>query len=99
MTTVGNAAQRPGAPQAGLLARHPLVFFFLIAYAGSWLAWLPSVLSEDGAGLLPFSNPLTRPLIGGGSFLLIVGQFLGPFLVLQPHLALGRSAASVSDVI
>ena len=80
MTTLDhNAAQRPGAPREGLLARHPLVFF-LIAYGGSWLAWLPSVLSEDGAGLLPFSSPLTRPLIGGGSFLIIVGQFLSPFL-------------------
>jgi hypothetical protein len=38
------------------------------------------VLSEDGMGLLPFSSPLTRPLIGGGSFLQIFGVFLGPFL-------------------
>src|SRR5262249_58554578 len=24
-----------------LLARHPLVFYFIIAYAFSWLAWMP----------------------------------------------------------
>ncbi len=75
-----DAASQPTSSQGGLLARHPLAFFFLIAYAGSWLAWLPIVLSEDGTGLLPFSSPLTRPLIGGGSFLQIVGVFLGPFL-------------------
>jgi uncharacterized protein len=41
-----------------LLARHPLVFYFLIAYAFSWLAWMPLVLSEDGAGLLSYRNPI-----------------------------------------
>ena len=36
MTTVDdNATQRLGAPREGLLARHPLVFFFVIAYAGT----------------------------------------------------------------
>src|ERR687889_89539 len=61
------------SPYKGLLARHPLVFFFLIAYAGTWLVELPYILSEDGAGLLPFSSPLlkwTSP----------VTIFLGPFL-------------------
>ena len=39
MTTADNTAQQSrGAAREGLLARHPLVFFFLIAYAahGSW---------------------------------------------------------------
>src|ERR687890_2185444 len=61
------------SPYKDLLARHPLVFFFIIAYAGTWLVELPYILSEDGAGLLPFSSPLlkwTSP----------VTIFLGPFL-------------------
>jgi len=74
-----DAAAQPTSSQGGLLVHHPLVFF-LTAYTGSWLAWLPLVLSEDGTGLLPFSSPLTHPLIGGGSLLQIVGVFLGPFL-------------------
>jgi len=41
-----------------LLARHPLVFYFLIAYAFSWLAWMPLVLSEDGAGILSYHSPI-----------------------------------------
>jgi len=53
---------QPDAPRRGikaLLARHPLVFYFIIAYAFTWLAaWLPFVLSEDGAGLLPYRSPL-----------------------------------------
>lgn len=33
--TTADAAQRPATTQGGLLARHPLVFFFIIAYAGT----------------------------------------------------------------
>jgi hypothetical protein len=35
MTPADNAAQRLGAVREGLLARHPLVSYFLIAYAFS----------------------------------------------------------------
>jgi uncharacterized protein len=58
MTTLGNVAQQPDAARKSLLARHPLLFYTLLAYAFSWLAWLPLVLSEDGAGLLSFSAPI-----------------------------------------
>ncbi|HEY2193944.1 MAG TPA: CPBP family intramembrane glutamic endopeptidase [Actinomycetospora sp.] len=50
-----------GAPsdnaRHGVLARHPLVFFFLFAYVGSWLLELPVVLSRTGTGLLPYTLP------------------------------------------
>jgi uncharacterized protein len=55
------APVQPAAPQRGikaLLARHPLVSFFVMAYAFSWIAWMPLVLSEDGAGLLSYRWPL-----------------------------------------
>ncbi len=55
------ATVQPDAPRRGikaLLARHPLVFYFIIAYAFSWLAEMPLVLSEDGAGLLSYRSPL-----------------------------------------
>jgi CAAX protease family protein len=74
------ATASSGAGLRGLLTRHPLVSFFVLAYAGAWLTWLPIVLSEDGAGVLPFSSPLTRPSLGGGSFLQIAGVFAGPAL-------------------
>jgi uncharacterized protein len=70
------APAHPAAPHTGiraLLARHPLVFFFVLAYAGTWLSELPYVLSEYGAGLLPTRSPVllwTSP----------VSVFLGPFL-------------------
>ena len=70
------APLQPAAPHRGikaLLARHPLVSFFVIAYAGTWLVELPYVLSDYGAGLLPTRSPVllwTSP----------VAVFTGPFL-------------------
>ena len=52
--SVGNASARPASAQRGLLARHPLISFFVMAYAFSWIAWSPWVLSEEGVGLLPY---------------------------------------------
>jgi uncharacterized protein len=70
------APLQPAAQHRGikaLLARHPLVSFFVLAYAGTWLFELPYVLSEYGAGLLPTKSPVllwTTP----------VSIFMGPFL-------------------
>jgi CAAX protease family protein len=74
MTTADNAAKRQGAAREGLLARYPLTFYFLIAYAFSWLVWVPLALSQDGAGLLSFRGPI------GASASVVVASFVGPFL-------------------
>ena len=73
MTTVDDNAQQPGAAREGLLARHPLISFFVLAFAFSWIAWSPWVLSEDGVGLLPYK-------LGAATSLLInaAATFLGP---------------------
>ena len=55
-----------------LLARHPLISFFVIAYAFSWIAWSPWYLSEEGTGLLPYAVS-AQPWLA-------VGIFLGPTL-------------------
>jgi hypothetical protein len=52
----------------GFMRRHPLRCYFFLAYALSWLGWLPLVLSQNGLGLLPFHLP----------FLAILGGALGP---------------------
>src|SRR5215218_10901867 len=72
--TAANPPVQSASPYKGLLARHPLSFFFLMAFAFSWIAWAPWVLSEEGAGLLPFSSPLLAPVA------LPIGIFLGPTL-------------------
>lgn len=71
------ASMQPGAPgkgDRGLLARYPLVFYVIIAYAFSWLAEMPLVLSEDGAGLLSYRSPL------GLYATIAIASFVGPFL-------------------
>jgi uncharacterized protein len=50
-----SAPAQPASVRQGLLARHPLVSFFFMAYAFSWVVWAPWVLGEDGAGLLPIN--------------------------------------------
>jgi membrane protease YdiL (CAAX protease family) len=57
-----------------LLARYPLVFYFIIAYAFAWLAEMPLVLSADGAGLLSYHSPL------GLYTSIMIATFVGPFL-------------------
>jgi uncharacterized protein len=71
--TAANPPVQSASPYKGLLARHPLVFFFIFAYAGTWLFELPYVLSEDGSGLLPFSSPVVQ-------WMMPVSIFMGPFL-------------------
>jgi uncharacterized protein len=75
------APVQPAAPHRGiwaLLARHPLVSFFVLAYAGTWLTELPYVLSKDGAGILPFSSPL---LIWTSPLTIFMGPFLAAFVM------------------
>jgi membrane protease YdiL (CAAX protease family) len=52
MTT---APAQPASARQSVLARYPLISFFVMAYAFSWVVWSPWVLGEDGAGLLPIN--------------------------------------------
>ena len=76
--TAANQPVQAASPSKGLLARHPLVFFFIIAYAGTWLFELPYVLSEYGSGLLPFSSPV---LLWTSPISIFVGPFLAAFVM------------------
>ena len=74
----GHRRSRPAVRSAPRRARHPLTFYFVIAYAGSWLVWLPLALSEDGTGLSLFSIPLLLVTYGYAAFL---GPFLSGFVM------------------
>ena len=54
--------------------RYALTFYFLIAYAFSWLVWVPLALSKDGAGLMSFRGPI------GASAAIVIASFVGPCL-------------------
>ena len=56
--------------------RHGLVSFYALAYAMSWLAWLPYILSQNGQGVLDFSFP---KILGSTEFTgMLPGAYLGP---------------------
>lgn len=58
-----------------LLASHPFVSFFLLAFAGTWLFFAPMVLGQDGLGLLPYSVPFVLYVV-----LFLAASFSGPTL-------------------
>lgn len=60
----------------GSIRRRPLTWFFALAYALSWAAWAPYILSDNGLGLLHFTFP---ELLGTSQlFGVLPGAYLGP---------------------
>jgi hypothetical protein len=74
------APARTAPAGQGLLARRPLVSFFIMAYAFSWLVWSPWVLGQDGAGLLPFKfgHAATVVVLAAG---ILAGPTLSAFIM------------------
>lgn len=58
----------------GFIKRFPLVAFFVLAYAGSWLLWSPWWLSLSGTGWLSYELPFTVIALINQ-----LGLFAGPF--------------------
>lgn len=73
-----NTTSQPAtsSPLKRLITRHPLVAYFIIAFAGTWLVIVPLLLARNGFGLLPFTIPDSVAL------LIVVGPaaFAGPTL-------------------
>ena len=86
MTT---APAQPASVRQGLLARHPLISYFIITFAFSWLMFVPGVLTYYG--LLS----VAPSLIG---VLGIVG-LLGPVLSGFVMTALTEGVAGVGDLL
>jgi membrane protease YdiL (CAAX protease family) len=67
-------APAPSASLRAIVHRHPLVAYFAIALAGTWLAILPLLLGQDGLGLFPYRFG------EAGILFAILGTFTGPLL-------------------
>lgn len=75
--TTASSGPRPRVALADAVRARPLVWFFSLAFAISWLGWLPYVFSSSGLGLLPYDVPAllgTTQLVG-----VLPGAYLGPF--------------------
>jgi membrane protease YdiL (CAAX protease family) len=64
----------PASRLERLVVAHPLVAFFVLAYAGACVVLLLPVLSQSGLGLLPFPSPVPTLLF------FIPASMLGPTL-------------------
>ena len=69
----GLSAESPS--HQGVLARHPLISYFVIAFAVPWVLMSPMALGQDGIKLLPFQVPTPLYLA-----LFLLGDFGGPTL-------------------
>ena len=57
------------------LRSHPLSGYIALAYAGSWILWLPTLLGRKNLGLLPYELPTAASVV-----LNQLALFAGPFL-------------------
>lgn len=72
LTTAAPSATSPALKR--LLQRHPVTAFFVLTYVLTWVLWVPSILSRQGVGLLPFSLPIP------GMLLILISGVTGPLL-------------------
>ena len=56
-TTVTTSQTANASLLRRLIVGHPLVAYFVIAFAGTWLVMIPLLLAKNGFGLLPFTIP------------------------------------------
>jgi len=80
MSTIATPSQSvTSSPLKRLIRDHPLVAFFVIAFAGEWIAFLPLVLAQNGLGLLPYTIPEIG-LVPLAEWFAIPASILGPTL-------------------
>src|SRR3712207_4392162 len=87
---------QPASPSSlkQLIIRHPLVAYFVLAFAGFWGVQLPMVLSQDGVGLLPYTVPLLPFML-----LFLLSTYAGPLLAAFVVTATESGRAGVRDCL
>jgi membrane protease YdiL (CAAX protease family) len=63
-----------------LTANDRLTRFFVVAFVGAWITWLPVVLGEDGLAVLSARVPMSLLFVGGT----FTGPLLAAFVVSDP---------------
>ncbi len=73
MSTITTTSQSAtSSPLRRLISGHPLLAFFVLAFAGAWIMFLPVLFAKNGLGLLPFTLPV--------DVFSSLGAFAGPTL-------------------
>jgi CAAX protease family protein len=63
MTSITTSQPTSVSSLKRFIVHHPLVAFLGMVYGISWLLFLPSLLSQNGIGVLPFAIPVTPFLL------------------------------------
>ena len=84
-----------------LIKRHPLVAFFVLAFAGAWIPFLPLLLARNGFGLLPLTLPgwTVNDLIPGLPLFTTIAAFTGPTLAAFIVTAATSGAAGLRQLL
>ena len=86
------------SPLKRLIIRHPLIAFFVIAFAGTWIAFLPLVLAQNGLGLFPYTIPEIGPWPPSYLFA-VLGALLGPTLASFTVTAITTGKAGMQQLL
>jgi uncharacterized protein len=86
------------SPLKRLIIRHPLIAFFVIAFAGTWIAFLPLVLAQNGLGLFSYTIPEIGPYPPSYWFA-VLGALLGPTLASFTVTAITTGKAGVQQLL
>ena len=83
-----------GSGLRSIIACHPLVAYFVLAFAGFWGLQLPMLLSQDGFGFLPYTVPMA-PF----ALLALLSTYTGPALAALVVTATESGRAGVRDFL
>jgi uncharacterized protein len=99
MSTITTTSQSATAsPLKRLIRRHPLIAFFVIAFAGEWIAFLPLILAQNGQGLLPYTVPALGP-IPPAYWFTVLASMAGPTLASLTVTAMTGGTAGVRQLL
>ncbi len=97
-TTATTTLPAVSSPLKRLIIRHPLLAFFILAFAGTWIAFLPLVLAQNGLGILPYTIPEIGPYPPSYWFAAL-GALLGPTLASFTVTAITTGKAGVQQLL
>jgi membrane protease YdiL (CAAX protease family) len=99
MSTVTTTSQvTMSSPFKRLITQHPLIAFFVIAFAGTWIVSLPLVLAQNGLGLFSYTIPEIGPYPPSYWFAAL-GAILGPTLSSFTVTAITTGKAGVRQLL